>query len=38
MSTTEDLPIPERALALSDDLRLALKRLLRSMQREGGEL
>ena len=38
MSDTEDLPIPERALALSDELRTALKRLMRSMQREGGEL
>ena len=38
MSTTEELPIPERALALSDELRTAFKRLLRSMQREGGEL
>lgn len=31
-------PIPERALALSDDLRLAFKRLMRSMQRDGGEM
>ena len=38
MSHAEDLPIPERALALSDQLRTALKRLMRSMQREGGEL
>ncbi|APA69522.1 MULTISPECIES: MarR family winged helix-turn-helix transcriptional regulator [unclassified Janthinobacterium] len=38
MPDTEDLPIPERALALSDELRTAFKRLLRSMQREGGEL
>lgn len=38
MSHTEELPIPERALALSDDLRTAFKRLLRTMQREGGEL
>ena len=38
MSHAEDLPIPERALALSDKLRTALKRLMRSMQREGGEL
>ena len=30
--------IPERALALSDELRVAFKRLMRSMQREGGEL
>lgn len=34
-----DIPaIPEHALMLSDDLRLAFKRLMRSMQREGGEL
>ena len=38
MLLDEDLPIPERALALSDELRTAFKRLLRSMQREGGEL
>jgi len=31
-------PIPERALALSDDLRIAFKRLMRSMQRDGGEM
>src|SRR5450830_2052956 len=33
-----DTPIPERALALSDELRLAFKGLLRSMQREGGDM
>lgn len=33
-----DTPIPARALALSDELRLAFKGLLRSMQREGGEM
>lgn len=38
MPTAEDLPIPERALALSDELRTAFKRLLRTMQREGGAL
>jgi len=38
MPPDEDLPIPERALALSDELRTAFKGLLRSMQREGGEL
>ena len=38
MPTIEDLSIPARALALSDELRTAFKRLLRCMQREGGEL
>ncbi|MGK5081106.1 MarR family winged helix-turn-helix transcriptional regulator [Janthinobacterium sp. HLX7-2] len=38
MPPDEDLPIPERALALSDELRTALKRLMRCMQREGGEM
>jgi len=38
MSSLQPVPIPERALALSDDLRLALKRLMRSMQRDGGEM
>lgn len=38
MSETDNSALPERALALSDELRVAFKRLMRSMQREGGEL
>lgn len=38
MPDTDNSAIPERALALSDELRVAFKRLMRSMQREGGEL
>lgn len=38
MPDTDISAIPERALALSDELRIAFKRLMRSMQREGGEL
>lgn len=38
MPTTDNIAIPERALALSDELRTALKRLMRSMQREGGDM
>lgn len=38
MPETDNSALPERALALSDELRVAFKRLMRSMQREGGEL
>ncbi len=38
ISDTADTPIPERALALSDELRLAFRGLLRSMHGDGGEM